>query len=104
MVATLERAIGAVVARFVHTEEVTGSNPVSPTRHIRLLTCAIVLAGGPDRMLRRRLVGDAGDPVHRAGLAAIQRVVGRGRGDRCVYLRGFGRSGPETPRRRWSRP
>ena len=24
-------AIGAVVARFVHTEEVTGSNPVSPT-------------------------------------------------------------------------
>ena len=25
-------AIGAVVARFVHTEEVTGSNPVSPTR------------------------------------------------------------------------
>lgn len=26
------RAIGAVVARFVHTEEVTGSNPVSPTK------------------------------------------------------------------------
>ncbi len=25
------RAIGAAVARFVHTEEVTGSNPVSPT-------------------------------------------------------------------------
>ena len=25
-------AIGAVVARFVHTEEVTGSNPVSPTK------------------------------------------------------------------------
>jgi hypothetical protein len=22
-----------VVARFVHTEEVTGSNPVSPTEH-----------------------------------------------------------------------
>jgi hypothetical protein len=29
--ASLRRAIGAVVARFVHTEEVTGSNPVSPT-------------------------------------------------------------------------
>jgi hypothetical protein len=28
------RAIGAVVARFVHTEEVTGSNPVSPTPHV----------------------------------------------------------------------
>ena len=27
----ITRAIGAVVARFVHTEEVTGSNPVSPT-------------------------------------------------------------------------
>ena len=26
------RAIGAVVARFPDTEEVTGSNPVSPTR------------------------------------------------------------------------
>jgi hypothetical protein len=32
------RAIGAVVARFVHTEEVTGSNPVSPTNTNRLLT------------------------------------------------------------------
>jgi hypothetical protein len=30
--ASLKRAIGAVVARFVHTEEVTGSNPVSPTQ------------------------------------------------------------------------
>jgi hypothetical protein len=28
-------AIGAVVARFVHTEEVTGSNPVSPTPNQR---------------------------------------------------------------------
>ena len=28
------RAIGAVVARFLDTEEVTGSNPVSPTRRI----------------------------------------------------------------------
>ena len=26
-----QRAIGAVVARFLDTEEVTGSNPVSPT-------------------------------------------------------------------------
>ena len=39
------RAIGAVVARFVHTEEVTGSNPVSPTRTRR----------GPDQ--RRRWSG-----------------------------------------------
>lgn len=35
------RAIGAAVARFVHTEEVTGSNPVSPTEilfHLLALT------------------------------------------------------------------
>src|SRR3954469_2796455 len=33
------RAIGAVVARFLDTEEVTGSNPVSPPSSIRPLTC-----------------------------------------------------------------
>ena len=33
------RAIGAVVARFLDTEEVTGSNPVSPTSGKRPLTC-----------------------------------------------------------------
>jgi hypothetical protein len=32
---TTPGAIGAVVARFVHTEEVTGSNPVSPTHFPR---------------------------------------------------------------------
>ena len=49
-------AIGAVVARFVHTEEVTGSNPVSPTNEIagqrhflEFLTCACkIRALGPD--------------------------------------------------------
>ena len=29
-----QRAIGAVVARFPDTEEVTGSNPVSPTTQL----------------------------------------------------------------------
>ena len=33
--AELFRAIGAVVARFLDTEEVTGSNPVSPTKQHR---------------------------------------------------------------------
>ncbi len=33
------RAIGAVVARFPDTEEVTGSNPVSPTECKWPLTC-----------------------------------------------------------------
>jgi hypothetical protein len=33
------RAISAVVARFLDTEEVTGSNPVSPTSTKRPLTC-----------------------------------------------------------------
>jgi hypothetical protein len=32
------RAIGAAVARFLDTEEVTGSNPVSPTNN-SLMTC-----------------------------------------------------------------
>ena len=55
------RAIGAVVARFVHTEEVTGSNPVSPTSRspsrqrnssLEGLPCCavcslVVLSGGP---------------------------------------------------------
>src|SRR5205085_3281716 len=49
------RAIGAVVARFLDTEEVTGSNPVSPTREIRLLTWhntrsgAVCMPGSFDR-------------------------------------------------------
>jgi len=30
-------AIGAAVARFLHTEEVTGSIPVSPTRSLALV-------------------------------------------------------------------
>ena len=37
--ARLAGAIGAVVARFVHTEEVTGSNPVSPTPERQPPTC-----------------------------------------------------------------
>jgi hypothetical protein len=32
------RAIGAVGARFLDTEEVTGSNPVSPTRSFRVIS------------------------------------------------------------------
>ena len=40
------RAIGAAVARFVHTEEVTGSNPVSPTRPSRR-RCADAPPGRP---------------------------------------------------------
>ena len=35
-------AIGAAVARFLDTEEVTGSNPVSPTRRKQPLTCGNV--------------------------------------------------------------
>ena len=49
------RAIGAAVARFLDTEEVTGSNPVSPTSTKQPLTCGntgqgLILshARGPD--------------------------------------------------------
>ena len=38
-------AIGAVVARFVHTEEVTGSNPVSPTL-LSSIPTVVSLRGG----------------------------------------------------------
>ena len=37
-VSPFPRAIGAAVARFLDTEEVTGSNPVSPTIDIQALT------------------------------------------------------------------
>src|SRR4051812_42400694 len=39
------RAIGAVVARFLDTEEVTGSNPVSPTSTTRVVTCGNTHSG-----------------------------------------------------------
>ena len=39
------RAIGAAVARFPDTEEVTGSNPVSPTLIAPLLNCGYVVSG-----------------------------------------------------------
>src|SRR5690606_17896550 len=46
------RAIGAVVARFLDTEEVTGSNPVSPTSTDRPLTSRY--AGQGPRLFRAR--------------------------------------------------
>src|SRR5690349_374176 len=45
-------AIGAVVARFVHTEEVTGSNPVSPT----LLSAPLRVACPPPRRIASSLL------------------------------------------------
>ena len=46
------RAIGAVVARFLDTEEVTGSNPVSPTTGERPLNCGNAVRG-PSSCRRR---------------------------------------------------
>src|SRR3954447_8310198 len=46
----VRRAIGSVVERFVHTEEVTGSNPVSPTgthAPFRSREGACVVSGAP---------------------------------------------------------
>ncbi len=40
------RAIGAAVARFLDTEEVTGSNPVSPTSNTR--AAALTAHAAPD--------------------------------------------------------
>ena len=36
------RAIGSVGERFVHTEEVTGSNPVSPTNSVHSIYAGVV--------------------------------------------------------------
>jgi hypothetical protein len=47
------RAIGAAVARFLDTEEVTGSNPVSPTLDKQPLTCGNADAGAV--FIRRRV-------------------------------------------------
>src|SRR4051795_2629052 len=76
------RAIGAVVARFVHTEEVTGSNPVSPTGDT-----GRVLSRGPGlRHLPPFCVG-----VHHGAVAAqpdraarLRAVVARD-GDTCIW-------------------
>ena len=46
------RAIGAAVARFLDTEEVTGSNPVSPTSTPPVVTCG-------DERFRRSPCADA---------------------------------------------
>ena len=64
-------AIGAVVARFVHTEEVTGSNPVSPT--VKTLARAMVpgIAGLSDELIHhgRACLNDRPNlmPIHDLG-------------------------------------
>jgi hypothetical protein len=60
---TRPRAIGAAVARFLDTEEVTGSNPVSPTSDMRPLTSGNAESGA---VFIRALVGYVSGP----GLAA----------------------------------
>src|SRR6478609_1501226 len=59
------RAIGAAVARFLDTEEVTGSNPVSPTNTKQPLTCT---GAGSGAFSIRPRVGYVSDgPAHRGG-------------------------------------
>src|SRR4028118_149747 len=62
---TAARAIGSVVERFVHTEEVTGSNPVSPTR---------TRGPGSRRGARPSAVGSSGGPVGQVRDAVAQRL------------------------------
>src|SRR4051794_35091759 len=56
---TPSRAIGAAVARFLDTEEVTGSNPVSPTREKQPLTCEDAESGAFLSATRVGYVSDA---------------------------------------------
>ncbi len=67
-------AIGAVVARFVHTEEVTGSNPVSPTEAPQVRGCS----GGCARRGQRRGCTNAAEIPSHSGIAsaATQLVSG----------------------------
>lgn len=59
---TISRAIGAVGARLVHTEEVTGSNPVLPTIFSRdggLLTRACGRSSVVERLLPKQKVASS---------------------------------------------
>ena len=47
-----QRAIGSVVERLVHTEEVTGSNPVSPTPETPCSTRGFLVLGGSRATVR----------------------------------------------------
>src|SRR5690625_2207790 len=58
------RAIGAVVARFLHTEEVTGSNPVSPTTGSPDPRCADVAQLVEHHLAKVRVAGS--NPVVRS--------------------------------------
>ena len=60
------RAIGAAVARFLDTEEVTGSNPVSPTSTKQPLTC--INAGSGAFVIHPRVGFVSDGPAHRRDL------------------------------------
>ena len=66
------RAIGAVVARFVHTEEVTGSSPVSPaSENEPVERMQLVAVGGSDAGISAALRARELDPT-----AEVTVVVG----------------------------
>jgi hypothetical protein len=79
------RAIGAVVARFPDTEEVTGSNPVSPTSSTR--APRNVSPGG-----RKAARGDVFPGGGTRGSSRELRHAGRGRRPRKIEDLTFGRA------------
>jgi hypothetical protein len=81
------RAIGAVGARFLDTEEVTGSNPVSPTINIARSE-SVSLAGGIGSFPSSRPCGrNLGDDLVRREPITAYRPEADGRGLRPVSQR-----------------
>ena len=106
-----DRAIGAAVARFPDTEEVTGSNPVSPTRE----TAGQRPFRGPLSMSRATYVHllprpkphacvDRRSPIRRAAAArSARRTDGRRSDHRCGVTSRRRRTKPGTTSRERSR-
>src|SRR5699024_2615101 len=94
------RAIGAAVARFLDPEEVTGSNPVSPTHSAEALTsqgawsqgsCAVVSASTRQYLRAPITAGDQ----HGASAAPGRRTLARA---------GAAFPGPSTSSNGWASP
>jgi len=80
------RAIGAGVARFLHTEEVTGSIPVSPTTRSSDPRRADVAQLVEHHLAKVRVAGS--NPVVRSGERRARRPVGSAVSYRCGSISG----------------
>jgi hypothetical protein len=91
-------AIGAVVARFVHTEEVTGSNPVSPTQSIGDVCPRKARTSSPASFVRLRFAWRGRGLRHPHPQVCGWRWRSRGRGCLRFARQGFAIVGPSPGR------